>query len=367
MAHYRGAAMPNNFGTGSTGRRGRSPQGERAAFVPKYHAATGGHNSGRPMELSSNPGPTQFNNPGATGGGVPPQGNFGGRRGNTGPGVGGGGGGGMGTLGDMGSQMMMQHGRQMLQNEIGQQTTRLLACLNITPLKVYFAVDNGYVIHKLRLILCPFRHASWRRMHDTPPGLGGIGVSPPTAPSDPALYKPPKIDVNAPDLYIPTMAFITYILLFAYALGLDNRFTPEVVSLTASWAMASMFIEVLIFWGGFWFLNVEANRRPYLLDLLAYTSYKFVGVILGMISGIAFGAKAYYAVTLLFGATMGIFLMKSLGHVTTTYDGTANQRRYFLAFMALLQILLAYILSRSSLPTVTAPAVVDGGSAAAAS
>eukprot|EP00954_Amorphochlora_amoebiformis_P003508 271580-Amorphochlora_amoeboformis.AAC.2 len=112
MAHYRGAAMPNNFGTGSTGRRGRSPQGERAAFVPKYHAATGGHNSGgglvfglismyshkltnasgRPMELSSNPGPTQFNNPGATGGGVPPQGNFGGRRGNTGVigGVGGG-------------------------------------------------------------------------------------------------------------------------------------------------------------------------------------------------------------------------------------------------------------------------------------
>lgn len=32
-------------------------------------------------------------------------------------------------------------------------------------------------------------------------------------------WKPPCKDVNAPDLYIPTMAFITYILLMGLARG----------------------------------------------------------------------------------------------------------------------------------------------------
>ena len=34
----------------------------------------------------------------------------------------------------------------------------------------------------------------------------------------------PKYDVNAPDLYIPCMAFITYILVVGYILGLRNTF-----------------------------------------------------------------------------------------------------------------------------------------------
>ena len=34
----------------------------------------------------------------------------------------------------------------------------------------------------------------------------------------------PKYDVNAPDLYIPTMAYATYVLLVGYILGLRNAF-----------------------------------------------------------------------------------------------------------------------------------------------
>jgi hypothetical protein len=34
----------------------------------------------------------------------------------------------------------------------------------------------------------------------------------------------PKFDVNAPDLYIPTMAYVTYVLLVGYILGLKNAF-----------------------------------------------------------------------------------------------------------------------------------------------
>ncbi len=37
-------------------------------------------------------------------------------------------------------------------------------------------------------------------------------------------YLPPKDDLNAPDLYIPLMAFITYILVAAFVLGTRNEY-----------------------------------------------------------------------------------------------------------------------------------------------
>jgi len=37
-------------------------------------------------------------------------------------------------------------------------------------------------------------------------------------------YKPPVQDINAPDLYIPLMAFGTYIVIAGYALGVLGRF-----------------------------------------------------------------------------------------------------------------------------------------------
>lgn len=36
------------------------------------------------------------------------------------------------------------------------------------------------------------------------------------------MWKPPTHDLNAPDLYIPSMAFVTYILLSGYVYGLQD-------------------------------------------------------------------------------------------------------------------------------------------------
>ncbi|TRZ08533.1 hypothetical protein HGM15179_018570 [Zosterops borbonicus] len=72
-------------------------------------------------------------------------------------------------------------------------------------LKYYFAVDTVYVAKKLRLLIFPFGHQDWqvRYQQDAPVA--------------------PRFDVNAPDLYIPAMAFLTYILLAGLALGTQNR------------------------------------------------------------------------------------------------------------------------------------------------
>lgn len=43
-------------------------------------------------------------------------------------------------------------------------------------------------------------------------------------------YLPPKQDVNAPDLYIPTMAVGTYCLIVCFASAAAAKFKPEVMT-----------------------------------------------------------------------------------------------------------------------------------------
>uniref|UniRef100_A0A663FGS6 Protein YIF1 n=1 Tax=Aquila chrysaetos chrysaetos TaxID=223781 RepID=A0A663FGS6_AQUCH len=71
-------------------------------------------------------------------------------------------------------------------------------------LKYYFAVDTIYVGRKLGLLIFSFVHQDWqvRYQQDTPVA--------------------PRFDINAPDLYIPVMAFVTYILIAGLALGTQN-------------------------------------------------------------------------------------------------------------------------------------------------
>ncbi|KAJ1426962.1 Yif1 family [Sesbania bispinosa] len=53
-------------------------------------------------------------------------------------------------------------------------------------------------------------------------------------------YKPPIYDINAPDFYIPLMAFGTYDVLAGLSLGLRGKFSPEALNL--------LFIKGLLGW-----------------------------------------------------------------------------------------------------------------------
>ena len=87
----------------------------------------------------------------------------------------------------------------------------------------------------------------------------------------------PRDDVNAPDMYIPAMAFITYMLLVGLALGQRSVFTPEVLGLTSSKAAAVVLAEVLAIKASFYILNIPGE--VVVLDLIAYMGYKFVGYV----------------------------------------------------------------------------------------
>jgi len=209
------------------------------------------------------------------------------------------------------------------------QTARMSAAARLP--KYYFAVTNGYVLRKLLLVLFPFRHRSWRRRQLV--GDDGDGA--------PGEFLPPREDVNAPDLYIPVMAFVTYVLLVAFVHGTQARFRPDLMASTGTLGVVVLGLEVL----AIKLCLYLVNARPVAwLDIVAFRGYKFVGVVLAMMAG--FLHRHLYSVVLMGSAfSMGLFLMRShRGVVLSRGDdvddeggGVGVRRNYFLLGLLVLQ------------------------------
>jgi len=103
------------------------------------------------------------------------------------------------------------------------------------------------------------------------------------------------------------MAFVTYILLSTLLYGLAGKFNPEQLGLTASFAFTIVILEIITIKIGCYLLSI--NNESQLLDLVAYSGYKFVGIIvtlavttLGLkwleylVFGYTFNANAFFLV-----------------------------------------------------------------------
>lgn len=77
------------------------------------------------------------------------------------------------------------------------------------------------------------------------------------------------------------MAFVTYVLLSALLAGLRGSFHPEVMGATFLYASVIVFLEILILKMGTYLLSITNESQ--LLDLIAYSGYKFVGVIVTIV------------------------------------------------------------------------------------
>ncbi|TFK37575.1 YIF1-domain-containing protein [Crucibulum laeve] len=136
--------------------------------------------------------------------------------------------------------------------------------------KQYFNVSNSYVMHKLKLIIFPWLHKPWaRRIRRSEHGQ--------------SEWQSPRDDINSPDLYIPVMAIVTYILLTALHSGLQNTFRPQILGESASRAMLVVLLDFLFVKTGCYFLNIQGSSQ--VVDLIAYGGYKFVGVITTVTAG----------------------------------------------------------------------------------
>ncbi|KAK0562372.1 Protein transport protein yif1 [Tilletia horrida] len=273
------------------------------------------------------------------------------------------------VMNDATAQMGMQFGRHVAQVG-GEYVEKNFGSLVSVPLlKHYFNVSNSYVLHKIRIVLFPWRHKPWSRAHragavDAASAYGGGG------PGDPNMsgpgggnskreysnggYLPPRDDVNSPDLYIPVMALVTYILLTTVISGLESRFHPEMLGLTATRASAIVMIEVLAVKLGCYLLNIQGDHYTS-LDLIAYSGYKFVGTLVTLFLGLTgLGSFLYWAAFLYTLAANSFFLLRSLRYVVlpdpsnpssmTITQAQRSKRIQFLFGIAVAQIVLGWLL-----------------------
>ncbi|KAL8679844.1 MAG: hypothetical protein Q9186_003910 [Xanthomendoza sp. 1 TL-2023] len=233
--------------------------------------------------------------------------------------------------------------------------------VSIPALKHYFNVSTPYVLRKLLLVLFPWRHKPWSR--EQRPSS--------SSPADASTYNsyyflPPRDDINSPDMYIPVMAFVTYILLSTLLAGLRGAFHPEVMGLTATTAFVVVLFEILGLKFGTYVLSISNDSQ--LLDLVAYSGYKFVGVIVTLVfseilnRGRGTGGWAGWTV---FGYTFmanAFFLLRSLKYVLlpdssastpagsglhTVARSQRNRRTQFLfIYSYVVQFIFMWILSR---------------------
>ena len=82
-------------------------------------------------------------------------------------------------------------------------------------------------------------------------------------------------------MYIPVMAFVTYILLSTLLAGVRGNFHPEVMGSTFGYALVVVIVEIITLKLGTYILQITNESQ--LLDLIAYSGYKFVGVIVTLL------------------------------------------------------------------------------------
>ncbi|RMZ78473.1 hypothetical protein DV737_g3897, partial [Chaetothyriales sp. CBS 132003] len=268
------------------------------------------------------------------------------------------------------SQMGFQVGKTAMmagQHYVEQNVNRYIS---VSALKHYFNVSNSYVVRKLLLVLFPWRHKPWTRSQSRMTTSSTNASGQISQEQYSFNYLPPRDDLNSPDMYIPIMAFITYILLSTVLAGMRGSFRPELLGSTASTALGVVIFEIVVLKTAMYLLAI--NNESQLLDLVAYSGYKFVGVIVTLfLAELVTGGRGtnnwagwvFFLYTWYANAFFLASLLRSLKYVLlpdssndptlrsgasyTVARAQKHRRTYFLAIYAfLIQLSFMWILSR---------------------
>lgn len=187
--------------------------------------------------------------------------------------------------------------------------------ISFKHLRGYFNIDDTYILRKLSLILFPFNNAEWIVDGDSENSL------------------------SRPELYIPTMSLVSYILLRALHSGLDGKFSPEKLGMMFTRCVfVELFCISLMKICGY-FIDAPVQT----LDMVAYSGYKYVCVVLLR----SFRMRHVRAIFgLYFYVSFFFFLSRSLKR-RILLGGAVNRARkvYYLFGIVILQVLIIFILS----------------------
>ncbi|CAL5402156.1 unnamed protein product [Camellia sinensis] len=121
-------------------------------------------------------------------------------------------------------------------------------------------------------------------------------------------YKRLVHDINAPDLYLPLMAFGTYLVLAGFILGINGKFNPEDLGVQFTngllcWLLQALLLETIMHWLG------GGNVAVPVLDMVAYGRYTFVAASVVMLAR-GFWSRSFYVVTLWECFCMGMLVFE---------------------------------------------------------
>ena len=77
------------------------------------------------------------------------------------------------------------------------------------------------------------------------------------------------------------MGLVTYVLLSTLFAGLRGEFKPELLGVTTTTSMIIVIVEIVALKLGCYLLSISSQSQ--LFDLIAYSGYKFVGIIVTII------------------------------------------------------------------------------------
>ena len=106
------------------------------------------------------------------------------------------------------------------------------------------------------------------------------------------------------------MAFVTYILVVGYMLGLQDRFSPEVLAATASSALTALVLEILLIYLTTTIMSITSTLAKW--DFLAFSMYKYVGMICCLLAGLLMSTSGYMPALLYTSAALALFLFRTL-------------------------------------------------------
>merc|ERR1719445_173113 len=235
------------------------------------------------------------------------------------------------------TDMAMRYGQDMMGKGQEELKKNLDKYVSIGQLKYYFAVDTTYVAKKLGVLLFPFTRSDWAIKYNQ---------------DEPVQ---PKYDLNAPDLYIPTMAYATYVLLVGYILGLRNAFSPDLLGITASSTLVWLILEFGLIHLTLFLMGINTSLTKW--DILSFSSYKYVGIIVVLLTGLLLQSYGYYISLIYVSLALIWFLTRTLKlRIEPEVHGMqvhGKRKLYIILMYAALQPLLIWWMTYSLVPIST--------------
>ncbi|KAF8821024.1 Hrf1 family protein [Cardiosporidium cionae] len=161
----------------------------------------------------------------------------------------------------------------------------------VMMLRQYFNVSHKYVFKKLLILLCPYIfliHSHWKSIPTRTRLAGQVSSQHDIVEENQMQEESASLQVmKRADLYIPLMALITYILAIGLTKGTSgNDFRPDVLGSAATFSLTLIALEVIVTKAAFY---LSGNSFVTVMDLIAYSGYKFVHLVLIICVGILIG------------------------------------------------------------------------------